>query len=45
MKALWFGNRTWGGPQDYVIAVLWGIGLHGFSFDGVSGLAQKFTTK
>lgn len=45
MKALWFGNHTWGGAQDYTIAVLWGMGLHGFSFDGVSGLAQKFTTR
>ena len=43
MKTLWFGSYTWGGPADMATAVLWGLGLHQVSFDGVNNLAQKFS--
>jgi len=43
MKALWFGSNTWGGYADWTTAVLWGLGLHQFSFDSVNNLAQKFS--
>ena len=39
---------TWGGVNDWVAAVLWGLGLHqisGSTFDGVLGLRERLATK
>ena len=44
MKIFWLGNLTWGGPSDYATALLWGLGLHQFSFDGVNSLVQRFNS-
>jgi hypothetical protein len=44
VKLLWAGNPVWGSGNDYLIAVLWGLGLHQLSdsgFQGVSALAEK----
>lgn len=44
IKLLWAGNPVWGSGNDYLIAVLWGLGLHQISdsgFQGVSALAEK----
>jgi hypothetical protein len=41
---VWKPNPTWGGVADYLLAFLWGLGLHqvsGFTFDGVLGLRDK----
>ncbi len=39
LELLWIDNATWGSANDYLIAVLWGLGLHQISnaaFDGIS---------
>jgi hypothetical protein len=41
---VWMPNATWGGLGDWLLALLWGIGLHqvsGFTFDGVLGIREK----
>lgn len=41
---VWKPSPTWGGVADYLLAFLWGLGLHqvsGFTFDGVLGLRDK----
>ncbi|MEO7272901.1 MAG: hypothetical protein ABI211_12955, partial [Vicinamibacterales bacterium] len=43
LRALWLPNLTWGGWDDYVIAALWGLGLHQFTFAGISGLTDRLT--
>ena len=46
MQLLWTNNPTWGGWNDYLVAVLWGLGLHqisGSGFEGVSGLMDRFS--
>ena len=41
VRALWLPNLTWGGWDDHVIAVLWGLGLHQFTFAGIIGLTDR----
>jgi hypothetical protein len=38
---IWAADPTWGEVDDFLAAVLWGLGLHQFTFDGISGLAAK----
>lgn len=38
IKALWIPDLSWGGWDDRVIAVLWGLGLHQATFTGVEAL-------
>lgn len=38
IKALWISDLGWGGWEDRVIAVLWGLGLHQATFTGVEAL-------
>jgi hypothetical protein len=45
LKLLWADDPIWGGPQAYITAVLWGLGLHlvsGAAFGGVHGLIDQF---
>ena len=45
LKAVWADNPVWGGFDDWLIALLWGLGLHqGASgvFEGIAGLKRKF---
>jgi hypothetical protein len=45
LKVLWMDNPAWGGYEDLLIAVLWGLGLHQTSagaFEGIAGFASKF---
>lgn len=44
LNFVWNANPVWGGPIDWALAVLWGLGLHqvtGYSFEGVFGLRDK----
>lgn len=44
MQTLWLGALTWGGWNDYLIAVLWGLGLHkvaGEAFDGLGWVRNR----
>jgi hypothetical protein len=43
VKALWAEDWTWGGGTAYLVAFLWGAGLSGFTFDGVTGLLKRIT--
>jgi hypothetical protein len=38
IKTLWLADLSWGGWEDRVIAVLWGLGLHQATFTGVEAL-------
>lgn len=43
---LWANNPTWGSWNDYLIAFLWGLGLHqvaGTTIDGISGVLAKYS--
>ena len=43
LTLLWANDASWGGVDDIVIAVLWGLGLHqgtGAAFVGLRGTAQ-----
>lgn len=42
---LWEADATWGGTRDHIAAVLWGLGLHGATFSGVSAVAEKILGK
>jgi hypothetical protein len=45
LQLLWSSKATWGGMDDYLIAVLWGLGLHtvsGSAFEGITALANRF---
>jgi hypothetical protein len=42
VKILWSDDWTWGGAQAYLIAFLWGAGLHQFTFGGISGLMDRW---
>ena len=42
VKALWADDWTWGGGTAYLVAFLWGAGLSGFSYDGLSNLLNRF---
>lgn len=44
LKLLWAGNDTWGGFESWLVAVLWGLGLHQVGsapFEGILGLREK----
>jgi hypothetical protein len=44
LQLLWQNNPIWGSANDYIVAFLWGLGLHqisGTAFEGVTGLAEK----
>ncbi len=44
LQLLWQNNPIWGSSNDYIVAFLWGLGLHqisGTAFEGVTGLAEK----
>jgi hypothetical protein len=46
LKAVWIDNPGWGGFDDWLVAALWGLGLHqGASgvFEGIAGLKRKFS--
>ncbi len=45
LTLLWSPDVDWGSAQDFMVAVLWGLGLHQVSnsaFEGISGLLGKF---
>jgi hypothetical protein len=45
LKLLWMDDLTWGDPNDHLVAVLWGLGMHqvsGAAFEGVNTLADRF---
>ncbi len=41
LQALWNNDPIWGGWSSRFLAFLWGLGLHQFTFDGISGLTDK----
>ncbi len=44
LKVLWAGNETWGGFESWLVALLWGLGLHQVGsapFEGLMGLRDK----
>ena len=46
LKLLWSDTPTWGGWNDYLTAILWGLGLHqvsGVATQGVAGIAAKLS--
>jgi len=46
LKLLWVDNATWGSANDYMVALLWGLGLHQIanaSYEGLGGIVQKYT--
>ena len=48
MNLLYVSKPTWGGWGDYLVALLWGLGVHavggGQAFGGVQGLRKQFET-
>ena len=42
VKVLWSPDLDWGSWTDLAVGFVWGLGLHSFSYDGVSGLITKF---
>jgi hypothetical protein len=48
LKVLWIDDAGWGGLEDVLIALLWGLGLHQGSsgaFEGIAGLKTRLTSK
>jgi hypothetical protein len=47
VNLLWVDDPTWGGAKAYILALLWGVGLHqvgaGPAFNGLSGMAARIT--
>ncbi len=46
VQLLYLDNPTWGGARDFVLAVLWGLGLHqvsGGASEGIAGLRERFS--
>jgi hypothetical protein len=41
LAALWTPDPAWGGWEDRIVAALWGLGLHQFTFAGVEGLTER----
>jgi hypothetical protein len=39
---LWNSSLTWGGPGDQLAAVLWGLGVHQLSYNGLASVIEKF---
>jgi hypothetical protein len=44
LMTLWNVNPTWGSAADMWVALLWGLGLHGVTFTGLSALTDRFKT-
>ena len=47
LSLLWVKDPTWGGWEDALTAVLWGLGLHqvaGGAFEGLMGLRDKLSS-
>jgi hypothetical protein len=45
LNLLWLPDPSWGGWGDWLVALLWGLGLHqvgGAAFEGVTGLTDRF---
>lgn len=42
LSTLWVPNTGWGSAGDVIAALIWGAGLSGASFAGVSSLMQQF---
>jgi hypothetical protein len=40
LEVLWDSNATWGGLSDYLVAVLWGFGLHQVGNQGAKGVGD-----
>jgi hypothetical protein len=40
LKVLWDSDATWGGLGDYLVAVLWGFGLHQVGNQGAKGVGD-----
>jgi hypothetical protein len=43
IMTLWSAKATWGGWEDHIVALLWGLGLHQFTFAGVSALTDRLS--
>ena len=46
LNVLWVPNETWGGLDAYLVAFLWGFGLHQLGnapFEGLLGLREKLS--
>lgn len=41
LTALYENDPTWGGWGSYAVALLWGLGLHQVSFDGLTSLTTR----
>jgi hypothetical protein len=46
LQALWVSNATWGSPNDYLLAIGWGLGLQlvggPAAFQGIDSLRSRF---
>jgi hypothetical protein len=45
LVVIYWPDSTWGGPLDYAVAFLWGLGVHAVgssTFGGVGGLVKDF---
>ncbi len=45
LHALWTNDPSWGGWNARFVAILWGLGLHQVTFDGVSSLTDQLLGK
>ena len=45
VRTLWSANATWGGWEDHVVALLWGLGLHQLTWAGVGAFRDKIQGK
>lgn len=43
ITTIWANDPTWGGWQDYLVSLLWGLGLHQFTFAGVNNLRDRIS--
>ena len=44
LKLLWADNLMWGSFSDYMVALLWGLGLHQVTSSTVNGLGGVLST-
>jgi hypothetical protein len=47
LQALWLSAPTWGGWGDYLVAALWGLGMHkvaGEAFEGLDWIRKRATS-
>lgn len=42
LQTLWSNDWTWGGTNAYLLAILWGAGVYGFSFESLNGLINRY---